>query len=201
MAEIIKVDPACPEHAFSRCKDVLFRGGIVVYPTDTFYGLGADPNNAVAVKRLFGIKGREAGQPILLLLNDVSRVSDWAAEVNREAVRLMKQYWPGPLTLVFKAKDHVLPLLTAGTGTIGLRVPGNELTRQLLAFIGTALTGTSANASGKQSPSAAHDAAAAMGDLVDLVLDAGETPGGKPSTVADVSGGEVRILRQGAITL
>jgi L-threonylcarbamoyladenylate synthase len=201
MTEIIKVDPACPEHAFSRCRDVVFRGGIVVYPTDTFYGLGADPNNAVAVKRLFEIKGREAGQPILLLLNDVARVSDWAAEVNPEAVRLMKQYWPGPLTLVFKARDHVSPLLTAGTGTIGLRVPGNALTRKLLVFFGIALTGTSANTSGKESPCTARDAAAALGDLVDLVLDAGETAGGQPSTIADVSAGSVRILRPGAIKL
>lgn len=200
-AELVKIDPAHPGPAFTRCRDVVLGGGVVVYPTDTFYGLGADPRNEKAVKRLFEIKGREADQPILLLLDDAGRIPDWAVEVSPEAGRLMEQYWPGPLTLVFRANAQVVPLLTAGTGSIGLRVPGNLLTRKLLASVGGALTGTSANRSGMKSPSKASDAAADMGDLVDLILDGGETPGGKPSTIADVSAGPVRILRQGAVRL
>jgi L-threonylcarbamoyladenylate synthase len=200
-AELIKIETAHPESAFSRCRDVVFNGGVVIYPTDTFYGLGADPSNAAAVRRVFEIKGRKADQPILLLLEEAGRVRDWAVEVHPEAGRLMKKYWPGPLTLVFRANPQVLPLLTGDTNCIGLRVPGNDLTRKLLAFLGIALTGTSANRSGMTSPSSARDAAEALGGEVDLILDGGETPGGRPSTIADVSSGAVRILRRGAVRL
>ncbi len=173
----------------------------MVYPTDTVYGLGADPSNPEAVKRIFQIKGRQPDQPILLLLKDAADVPLWAEEVNPEAARLMDRYWPGPLTLVFKAREDVLPLLTAGTATIGLRVPGNNVTRRLLAFLGIALTGTSANQSGRESPRTTQQAVAAVGDLVDLILDAGDSPGGKPSTIVDVTGRHPRIIREGAVSL
>lgn len=200
-ARIIKIDPARPDDAFARCREVTSRGGVVVYPTDTVYGLGADPSNPEAVKRIFQIKGRQPDQPILLLLKDAADVPLWAEEVNPEAARLMDRYWPGPLTLVFKAREDVLPLLTAGTATIGLRVPGNNVTRRLLAFLGIALTGTSANQSGRESPRTTQQAVAAVGDLVDLILDAGDSPGGKPSTIVDVTGRHPRIIREGAVSL
>ncbi|OGW34123.1 MAG: threonylcarbamoyl-AMP synthase [Nitrospirae bacterium GWD2_57_9] len=201
MAELIKVDNVDPQPAFARCRQIVSRGGVVVYPTDTFYGLGVDPGNAAAVQRLFEIKGRALDQPILILLPDVLEVKRWAEEVSPEAEELMRKFWPGPLTLVFKAKKHVFPLLTAGKGTIGLRVPGNALTRQLLAFLGTGLTGTSANRTGGESARNVREASEALGSLVDLILDGGCAAGGKPSTVADVSGGRTRILREGAIVL
>jgi L-threonylcarbamoyladenylate synthase len=200
-AEIIKIDPAHPEHAFSRCKDVISRGGVIAYPTDTFYGLGTDPKNPVAVKRLYEIKGRKADQPILLLIKKAEDVKEWAAEINPASENFMKKFWPGPLTLVFKAGADVLRELTAGTGTIGLRVPGNELTRSLLDFLGIALTGTSANVSGRPNPQTAEEAAASVGDKVDLILDGGKTAGGKPSTVVDVSTDRPRVLREGAFPL
>ncbi len=198
-AEIIKIDPAHPEQAFSRCRDVIRAGGVIVYPTDTFYGLGADPKNPAAVRKLFEIKGRQADQPILLLIKDANEVRDWAAEITPQAEGLMKKFWPGPLTLVFKAKPEVMPELTGGAGTIGLRVPGNALTRQLLASLGTALTGTSANISGRPSPRTAQEAAEAIGGMVDLVLDGGMTAGDKPSTVVDVSADAPKVIREGAI--
>lgn len=200
-AEIVKINPAHPERAFSRCRDVVSRGGVVVYPTDTFYGLGVDPKNSGAVERLFDIKGRQADQPILLLIDNAARVADWAAEVNDRAEHLMKTHWPGPLTLVFKAQKHVLPLLTGAGRTIGLRVPGNPLTCKLLEFINTPLTGTSANVSGERSVRRAEEAAEALGGRVDLVLDGGVTPGGKPSTVVDVSAGRVTVIREGAVKI
>ena len=171
-----------------------------MYPTDTFYGLGADPGNPVAVRRLFEIKGRQAGQPILLLIRDASEVRDWASEINPAAERLMKKFWPGPLTLVFKAKPDVMAELTGATATIGLRVPGNELTRQLLASLGTALTGTSANFSGRPSPRTAQEAADAIGGMVDLVLDGGRAEGGNPSSVVDVSADAPKVIREGVIS-
>jgi L-threonylcarbamoyladenylate synthase len=197
--KIIAFDPLHPEQAFSRCRDVVASGGVIAYPTDTFYGLGADPKNPAAVKRLFEIKGRGTDQPILLLISDAGEVQNWAAEISPRASVLMKRFWPGPLTLVFRAKAGVLPGLTAGTGGIGLRVPGSELTRGLLRFLGHALTGTSANLSGRPSFSTAMETAEAVGDLVDLVLDSGETPGGMPSTVVEVSADPPRVIREGAI--
>ncbi len=183
-AEIIKIDPAHPQFAFSRCRNVISQGGVIAYPTDTFYGLGVDPKNPVAVKRLYEIKGRKADQPILLLIAKAEDVKEWTAEINSASENLMKTFWPGPLTLVFKAGENVLRELTAETGTIGLRVPGNELTRSLLDFLGIALTGTSANVSGGSSPQTAEEAAASLGNTVDLILDGGRTAGGRPSTTA-----------------
>jgi L-threonylcarbamoyladenylate synthase len=180
---------------------VISRGGVIAYPTDTFYGLGADPKNPIAVKRLYGIKGRKADQPILLLIGKAEYVKEWTAETNRASEDIMKKLCPGPLTLVFKARADVPRELTAGTGTIGLRVPGSELTRSLLDFLGIALTGTSANVSGGPSPQTAEETAASVGQMVDLILDGGRTAGGRPSTVVDVTTDRPRILREGAFPL
>ena len=191
-----------PLHAvFARCREVVRARGVIAYPTDTFYGLGADPRDPEAVKRIFAIKGREAGQPILLLLRDRSEVAAWASVVTPSAERLMERFWPGPLTLVFPAAPHVLPELTGGGGTIGLRVPGNELTRELLRNLGTALTGTSANRSGGRDPRTVEEVMREVGDRVDLVLDGGATTGDRPSTVVDVTVEPPRIIRQGAIDI
>ena len=196
---IVRIDPSHPEKAFSRCRDVLHAGGVIVYPTDTLYGLGADPKNPDAVRKLFTIKCRQADQPILLLIKDANEVRDWAADITPRAEELMKKFWPGPLTLVFKARPEVMAELTGGAGTIGLRVPGNTLTRQLLASLGIALTGTSANITGKPGPRTAQEAAEGIGEMVDMVLDGGGTEGGDPSTVVDVSADEPKVIREGAI--
>ena len=186
---------------FARCRDVVRARGVIAYPTDTFYGLGADPRDPEAVRRLFAIKGREAGQPILLLLHDRSEVAAWASAVTPSAERLMDRFWPGPLTLVFPAAPHVLPELTGGGGTIGLRVPGNELTRELLRHLGRALTGTSANRSGGRDPRTVEEVMREVGDRVDLVLDGGATMGDRPSTVVDVTVEPPRIIRQGILDI
>jgi L-threonylcarbamoyladenylate synthase len=196
--EIIIIDAFRPEKAFLRCRKVLSAGGVIVYPTDTYYGLGADPRNGAAVKRLFAVKGRQPDQPILLLIADPSEVRDWAVEVTPQAHVLMQKYWPGPLTLVFKARANVLEDLTASTGTIGMRVPGNDITRSLLRYLGHALTGTSANISSRPSPRTAEEAAD-VADLVDLILDGGESAGDKPSTVVDVRTDVPHVIREGAI--
>jgi len=196
---IVKIDPEQPDSVFSRCREVIRAGGVIVYPTDTLYGLGADPKNPDAVRKVFTIKGRQTDQPILLLIGDADEVRDWAAEVTPQAEGLMKKFWPGPLTLVFKAKPEVMTELTGGARTIGLRVPGNALTRQLLASLGIALTGTSANITGRPGPRTALEAAGAIGEMVDMVLDGGVTEGDDPSTVVDVSTDEPKVIREGAI--
>ena len=199
-AEMLKLDGAL-DAVFARCRDVVRAGGVIAYPTDTFYGLGADPRNREAVRKLFDIKGRKTDQAILLLLSDRSDVAAWAASVTPSAERLMDRYWPGPLTLVFPAAAHVLPELTGGGGTIGLRVPGNGPTRGLLHALGTALTGTSANRSGGRDLRTADEVMAEVGDRVDLVLDGGDAPGDRPSTIVDVTSEPPRIIRRGIIDI
>ncbi len=199
-AEIVTLDSIHPEQAFARCKSVIEAGGVIAYPTDTFYGLGADPRNSVAVKRLFEIKGRPMGRPILLLLHDRSAVREWAAELTAGAGALMDAFWPGPLTLVFPALPTVLPELTGGTGRIGLRVPGSAVTRGLLAALGAALTGTSANRSGGTELRTAGDVAAQLGAAVDVILDAGGAAGGKVSSVVEVTAAGLTLVREGAVS-
>jgi len=196
---IVTIDPVHPDIAFDRCGEVIRSGGVLAYPTDTLYGLGVDPRDPRAVQRLFALKGRQADQPILLLLPDAGAVKDWAAAVTPQAERLMQRFWPGPLTLVFTAQAGVARELTAGTGTIGLRVPGSAITRQLLAFLGTALTGTSANRSGAKDPETAAQVLETLGAGVDLVLDGGRTAGARPSTVVDVRTDTPLVIREGAI--
>ena len=199
-AEMLKLDGAF-DAVFARCREVVRAGGVIAYPTDTFYGLGADPRNREAVRKLFDIKGRKTDQPIILLLSDRSDVAAWAALVTTSAERLMDRYWPGPLTLVFPAAAHILPELTGGGGTIGLRVPGSGLTRDLLRVLGTALTGTSANRSGSRDLRTADEVMAEVGDRVDLVLDGGDAPGDRPSTIVDVTSEPPRIIRRGIIDI
>lgn len=187
------------EAVLSRCRAVIDAGGVIAYPTDTFYGLGVDPRNPRAVRKVFAIKGREADQPILLLLHDRNDVSAWASEVAPSALRLMERFWPGPLTLVFRAGPQVLPELTAGTGAIGLRVPGNDLTRALLGAVGGSLTGTSANRSGRPSPRTANEVRRELGGSIDLIIDGGPAAEVLPSTVVDVTEDPPRLIRQGAI--
>jgi L-threonylcarbamoyladenylate synthase len=199
IAEIIKLEKGSPGKAFARCAEVIKAGGVIAYPTDTFYGLGADPRNPRAVSKVFEIKGRVADQPILLLLHDRTEVTAWTSEITPSAERLMARFWPGPLTLVFKARPDILPALTGGTGTIGLRVPGSELTRALLGQTGKALTGTSANRSGSSSPRTLDEVMRELGNLVDLGIDGGVSDADLPSTVVDVTAEPPRIKRMGAV--
>jgi len=198
-AEIIKLDKGRISEAFARCVDVIKAGGVIAYPTDTFYGLGADPRSRRAVNKVFEIKGRGADQPILLLLHDCAEVTAWTTAVTPSAERLMDRFWPGPLTLVFTARSDIFPELTGRTGTIGLRVPGNELTRALLGQAGNALTGTSANRSGSPSPRTLDEVMRDLGSRVDLVLDGGVSAADRPSTVVDVTAEPPRIIRMGAV--
>ena len=199
-AQTVIIDPAAPEKAFALCGETIRKGGVIAYPTDTVYGLGADPRNSEAIRRIFAIKGRESDQPILLLLSDARQVADWAESVSPAAERLMARFWPGPLTLVFPARPNVLPQLTAGTGTIGLRVPCSVITQGLLNAVGGALTGTSANRSGGPDPKNTAEVLRELGDRVDLILNGGASIGTVPSTVVDVAAGPPRIIRRGAIS-
>jgi len=173
-------------------------GALVVFPTETVYGIGADARSEVAVERLVAVRGREAGKPILVLVADVAMVATVAAEFPEPARRLATRFWPGPLTLVLPARDGLPSALTAGTGTIGVRVPGHAIARALVEGLGGPVTAPSANPSGGDPPRRAADARAYFGAAVTIYMDGGELPGGG-STVAAMDEHGLRILRAGAI--
>lgn len=172
---------------------------MIAFPTETFYGLGADAFNSRAVEKVFEIKQRSRTSPILVLVNNFSQASDLVENVPPQAWSFITRFWPGPLTLVFKASDKVPRVLIGGTGKIGIRIPSDPLTRQLLKIVSIPLTATSANRSGEESPTTAQSVAETLGDKVALILDAGPTPGGLPSTVVDVTTTPITILRKGQI--
>jgi L-threonylcarbamoyladenylate synthase len=178
--------------------EVLRGGGIVAYPTETFYGLGALAREAAAVIRLAGAKGRPDGKPLPLVAADRAQVEE-VAELDDAAVRLAEVFWPGPLTLVLPARAGLPADITAGTGTVGIRVSGSEVARALAREAGGALVSTSANPAGGDPPRRAEDLAPDLRARLDAVLDAGPAPGGLPSTVVALERGAARLLRQGVV--
>jgi len=172
---------------------------VIAFPTETFYGLGADALNPKAVEKLFEIKQRDRRNPILILVSNFTQVLDLVENVPTQAQPLITRLWPGPLTLVFKASNKVPNILTAGTGKIGIRIPGDPLTHQLLKVMAAPLTATSANRAGEESPTTAQQVLQTLGAELALILDAGPTPGGLPSTVVDVTTSPITLLRKGQI--
>ena len=200
--DIVRSDTQDPDLSVERAVAALRVGGLVVFPTETFYGLGADPRSPTAVERLFRLKQRPAEAPILLLLSAPEQAFSVAGELPSSFQVLAKAFWPGPLTLVVPARTSLSARLTAGTGTIGLRQPGLAWPRALAARAGFPVTGTSANVSGRPPARTLDELKAALEgaeDLVDLLVDGGETAGGPPSTVVDLTGPRLRLIRAGAI--
>jgi len=191
--------PAAP--AVAAAADVLRRGGLVAFPTETFYGLGADATNPAAVARIFEAKGRPPDKPLLVLVDSVEMVATVAREVSPAARRLMARYWPGPLTLVLRARPELPAALTAGSGTVGVRLSGHPVARALVRAARVPVTAPSANPHGGPSPCTADEVVAGLGRRVDLVLDGGPTPGGPASTVLDLTRVPPAVLRAGAVTL
>jgi L-threonylcarbamoyladenylate synthase len=178
---------------------LLRRGGIVVYPTETFYGLGALASRGDALARLAAAKLRPEGKPLPLVAADAAQVRTVALLDDPVALELARRFWPGPLTLVLPAAGALDPALTGGGGTVGIRVPGSALARELARDAGGPLVSTSANLSGGAPPASAAEVAPELAARVDAVLDGGRTPGGLPSTVVAVEQGALRLLRDGAV--
>lgn len=178
--------------------EVLRRGGIVAYPTDTLYGLAVDPRRDDAVERLFAAKGRPASLAIPLIAADTAQARAWG-DFGAEALRLAEAFWPGPLSLVVPARPGLSARVPAADGTIALRVPAHAVGRDLAAGIGCPITATSANRSGEPPTSLPAEVAAAIGDRIDLLIDAGPSPGGLPSTIVACTPSGARLIRAGAI--
>ncbi len=190
-------DPA----ALADAAAVLARSGLVAFPTESFYGLGAHALRADAVARVFEVKGRAESKPLLVLVGSSAEAEALAKEIVDGARQLMARHWPGPLTLVFRAAAGVPEALTAGTGTIGLRVPGHPVALALVRASGVPITAPSANPSGEAPPTTAEAVRHHFEGRVDLILDGGPTAGGTGSTIADCTVWPPRIIRQGPVAL
>ncbi len=203
MPEIIKID-LDDETVFRtqmvKIKRVLNLGGVMAFPTDTFYGLGATAFNRKAVSRIFKIKQRSKDKPLLTLVASAYQANSMALEITPTAEILIEKLWPGPLTILFSAHPHLPSQLTANTGKIGIRQPGNEMVRKLLSGIGFPITATSANISGTENVTTAKEVEETLGSQIDLIVDGGAAPGGKESTVLDVTLSPSLLVREGAIT-
>jgi L-threonylcarbamoyladenylate synthase len=180
--------------------DVLRAGGLVAFPTETVYGLGADAANPAALRRLYAVKGRPADHPVIVHLGDAEQLDDWAVGVPEVARRLAGACWPGPLTLVLRRSGRVPDEVTGGRATVGLRVPDQPLARALLRAFAGGLAAPSANRFGRVSPTTAADVRADLGDDVDLVLDGGPCRVGVESTIVDCSAPEPAIVRLGGVS-
>ncbi|MDO9531888.1 MAG: L-threonylcarbamoyladenylate synthase [Deltaproteobacteria bacterium] len=187
------------EAFWDEARAVLQRHGIIAVPTETFYGLAVNPFLEEALARLFTLKDRDPGKPVLLLVDGPEMLNQVAREVPGLARRLMEKFWPGPLSIIFPSLPHLDRRLTGGTGTIAVRQPLQALTCRLIAALGFPITGTSANRAGGRPGIRAEEVAREFGDHLDLILEAGPCPGGLPSTIVDVTGALPRLVRAGAI--
>jgi L-threonylcarbamoyladenylate synthase len=187
----------------SRAVECLTRGGLVAIPTETVYGLGADADDAVAVARIFAVKGRPVDHPLIVHVRGVDELGDWAAEVPAAAELLAATCWPGPLTLLLSRAARVVDAVTGGRESVGLRVPAHPLTQELLARSGRAIAAPSANPFGRVSPTtAAHvltDLADVLDPTTDVILDGGPSPIGVESTIVDCTTDPPQLLRPGGI--
>ncbi|THJ24731.1 MAG: threonylcarbamoyl-AMP synthase [Nitrospira sp. CG24E] len=178
-----------------RC--LLKESGLIALPTESFYGLAVVPSDKQALARLWEVKGRSEGKPILLLIGERSQLEPLVRSIPYAATLLMNAFWPGPLTIVFPAAQGLPDAVTAGTGSVGIRLSAWQPLVNLLRLVGP-VTGTSANREGMAPPRTAEEVQRNLGDRLDLIIDAGPTPGGQPSTVIDVRG-PIRIVRAGSV--
>ena len=188
-----------PPGKIKKAVQCLKSGGIIAIPTDTVYGLGADPFNADAVQKLYTIKGRPDGKPIPLVLSSVADVQRVARNLPDFFFHLTDRFWPGGLTIIVEAKD-LLPVLTAGGNTVGVRIPDNPLLLQILEAFGGPAAITSANLSGEPPATSPQEIGEALTSRIDVIVDGGKTPGPIPSTVYDISISPPIIRRHGVIS-
>ncbi|MBU4377069.1 MAG: threonylcarbamoyl-AMP synthase [Candidatus Omnitrophica bacterium] len=189
--EVLKVDAGTSgKEAIKKAAAVIKEGGLVAFPTETVYGLGADYLNENALKRLYEVKVRPPNKPFTVHISDLGILDKLSCEISEKAGRLIKKFWPGPLTLIFKAKDGA---------KVGVRMPSNKIALDFIAACGTPIAAPSANISGKRPPTDAAEVLSVLDGKIELILDGGKTEIGVESTVLDVSAEPYKILREGAV--
>ncbi len=185
--------------ALDRAREVLLSGGIVAFPTESFYGLAVDIKNLEAIEKLFKTKKRDKKNPVLIILPAIDDLKKYVEDIPEQARKFMDKFWPGGLTMLFKANRNISPLLTAGTGKIGIRYSGHPLAIELARSIGRPITGTSSNISGQPPCTKAEEVYRYFGNDIDLILDNGTTQGGPGSTILDVTVIPCKFIREGMI--
>ncbi|MEZ7820998.1 MAG: L-threonylcarbamoyladenylate synthase [Patescibacteria group bacterium] len=198
-AKYIKINLINPEsNLIKECSDVIKSGGSVVYPTETLYGLGVNVFDDKACSKVFSIKGRDLNKPLIVHIANINDVFNVADNVPDDALKLMKKYWPGPLTIVLKKNKNISDIVSK-SDTVGIRIPDNNIELEIIKSAMVPITGTSANLSGNSGIVDPLIALKEMGERVDVVIDGGICKIGKPSTIVDLSNGEIKLLREGAI--
>jgi L-threonylcarbamoyladenylate synthase len=184
----------------AKAADVLRRGGLVAFPTETVYGLGADASSAQAIAKIYAAKGRPADHPVIVHVGAGADLAKYAANVPEAARVLAAELWPGPLTMIVRRGAAIAPDVSGGGDTVGLRMPSHPLAQALLQAFGGAVAAPSANRFGHVSPTRAEHVAADLGDRIDYLLDGGECDVGVESTIVDLSGTMPRLLRPGGVS-
>jgi len=179
---------------------VVKNGGLVVYPTDTVYGLGCDPFSVRAVKRVFKVKGERKEKPLPILASNIESIEK-IAHLNKRARKIAERHWPGPLTLVVPKKPALPNAVTCGLASVGVRIPNHKVSVQLISLCDGLLIGTSANKTGEKPPKTAREANKQLGGQVDIVLDGGPTPLSQESSIVDLTYRKPKMLREGPIKL
>ena len=202
MPLILKVnkDTTQSKAAIDQAARLIRQGTVVAFPTETFYGLAALATDYKAIARVYLLKKRGVLKSLSILVADLNELDSWIENLSREARRLATTFWPGPLTLVFAARKNLPTSLTAGTGKIAVRISSHPVAQALVQAVGGPITATSANRSGSPSCRSCEEVLSQLGQDLEVILDAGLTPGGKASTIADVTTWPPRILRIGTIT-
>jgi len=196
---LLKLDTLNYTDILSLSVNLLKNGGIIAYPTETFYGLGAKFDIDDALKKIYTIKQRPQDKAMPLIIGDRDLLPVTSLEINNTASALMDKFWPGPLTLIIPAGKKISEYITAGTHTVAVRIPGESFALRLAQTAHFPITATSANPSGLPPALDAETVLRYFGDRIDLIIDAGPTPGGLPSTIVDVSGATMKVLREGVI--
>jgi L-threonylcarbamoyladenylate synthase len=201
MSLTLKLDSHHPDDdTLKKIIEFITTGKTIAFPTETFYALGVSAYNEEAIKKVFAIKGRDYTNPLPIIIEDETMLKEVASEIPATATSLMREFWPGGLTLIFKTSKKIPPLLTAHTDTIAVRISSHPLARMLVAGVGCPITATSANPSGQKSCSSATDVAKSIGNAVDLIVDGGKTEGLLPSTIVDLTSTPPKIVREGIIS-
>ena len=198
--KFITLDPIHPEQKkLGEAADIILSDGVIGYPTETVYGLGANALSDNAVEKVFDLKGREKNKPILIIASDLDQVKKLVASFPSQAEILAKAFWPGALTMIFEAAPQLSPLLLGGGNQIGIRIPASQICLELIKQCGVPITSTSANITGKENPISAEEVFKYFGSKLDLIIDGGASPSRVPSTVISIENNKVKLLREGVI--
>jgi len=198
--QIVKVQDSTKTDVLKIAGDIIRSGGLVAFPTETVYGIGANALDVVAVKKIFLAKGRPSDNPLIMHISDLNNLEKYVLEISPSAKLLIDAFWPGPLTLVFKKTPLVPESITGGLDTVAIRMPNHPIARKIIEFAGVPVAAPSANLSGKSSPTRGKHVIDDLTGRVDMIIDGGKSILGLESTVLDVSSLEPCILRPGSIT-